>query len=79
MKTITTAVAMTARRQRQLSQLIPMDARDAFEIINELHFYKQKLVGNCARQRNASNNLPSPPPPLKTHQRPHSTSHMRNF
>lgn len=38
MKKITTAVAMTARRQRQLSQLIPMDARDAFEIINELHF-----------------------------------------
>ena len=52
MKTVTTLVnndTMTAYLQKQMSHLKSMDAREVFEIINELHFSKQKLVRKHAR------------------------------
>lgn len=52
MKTGTTLVnpdTVTAYLQKQVSHPRSVDARDVFEIINELHFSQQKLVRKHAR------------------------------
>lgn len=49
MKTVTTLVnhdTMTAYLQKQMSRPKSMDARDIFEIINELHFSQQNWLEN---------------------------------